>query len=60
LTALAADNKDNPVSGRKQHAVEVKKLSVQQVRLQWKNLISERGGILPITLTGTVSLTTIR
>jgi hypothetical protein len=57
LNALTADQKDNFVFGRKQHAVEVTKLSEHQVRLQWKNLVSERGDVLPITLTGIVSLT---
>lgn len=57
LSALMTDNKDNSVLSRKQRAVEVKKLSSQQVRLQWKNLVSERGDVLPITLTGIVSLT---
>jgi hypothetical protein len=51
------DRKDNFVFGRKQRAVEVKKTSARQIRLQWKNLVSERGDVLPITLTGIVSLT---
>jgi len=47
----------NPVFGQKQHAVEVKKLSDHEIRLQWKNLVSENGGVLPITLTAIVTLT---
>jgi hypothetical protein len=57
LNAPTSDQKDNFVLGRKQRAVEVKKISAQQVRLQWQNLASERGGVLPITLTAIVSLT---
>ncbi|MGH7951495.1 MAG: DUF6259 domain-containing protein [Limisphaerales bacterium] len=57
LNAPLADHKDNFIFGRKQHAIEVKKLSEHQVRLQWKNLVSERGGVLPMTLTAIVSLT---
>ncbi len=58
LNAQSPDGRqDNIVLGQKQRAVEVKKLSSRQVRLQWQNLISERGDILPITLTAIVSLT---
>ena len=57
LNALSADQKDIGVLGQKQHAAEVKKTSDQQLRLQWKDLTSEQGGVLPITLTALVSLT---
>lgn len=57
LNTLTADMKENPVLGRKQHAMEVQKISNQQIRLQWRDLQSERGGVLPITLTATASLT---
>ena len=57
LNVLLPDRKENVVLGQKQRAVEVKKLSAHQVRLQWENLISEQGGVLPITLTAIVSLT---
>jgi hypothetical protein len=57
LNAPLADHKDNFVLGQKQKAVEVRKLSAHQVRLQWKNLVSEHGDVLPITLTAMVSLT---
>lgn len=46
----------NFVLGSKQRAVSVEKISEDQVRLQWKNLISEHGGVLPITFTATVTL----
>ncbi len=48
--------RDNFVLGQKQRAVEVKKLSDHQVRLQWKDLISEHGGVLPMTFTAIVTL----
>jgi Domain of unknown function (DUF6259) len=57
LTALTDDHRDNFVLGQKQKAVEVKKISDHEVRLQWKNLVSESGDVLPMTLTAVVSLT---
>jgi hypothetical protein len=57
LNAPLSDQRDNFVLGQKQRAVEVKKLSDNQVQLQWKNLISEHDGVLPMTLTATVTLT---
>ena len=48
--------RDNFVLGQKQRAVEVKKISDHQVRLQWKDLISEHGGVLPMTFTAIVTL----
>ncbi len=56
LLAPLPNRRDNFVLGQKQRAVEVKKLSDQQVRLQWKNLESEHGGVLPITFTALVTL----
>ena len=57
LNALWPDHKDISVLGSKQHAAEVKKISDHEVRLQWKDLASERGNVLPITLTADVTLT---
>ena len=57
LNVQSADLHNNIVLGQKQRAAEVKKLSSHQIRLQWKNLITERGDTLPITLTAVVSLT---
>lgn len=57
LNAPLANQRDNFVLGQNQKAVEVKKISSHQIQLQWKNLTSEHGGILPITLTALVSLT---
>jgi hypothetical protein len=47
----------NPVLGQKQTAAAVKKISDHEVRLQWKDLKSENGGVLPIAITAVVSLT---
>src|ERR1700733_4495805 len=46
----------NFVLGAKQRAAMVQKTSDNQVRLQWKNLVSEHGGVLPMTFTATVTL----
>ncbi len=46
----------NFVFGQKQKAASVQRLSDSQVRLQWKDLVSEHGGVLPITFTATVTL----
>jgi hypothetical protein len=47
----------NPVLGARQHAAEVKKVSVNKVELRWNDLVSENGGILPMTLAADVTLT---
>jgi hypothetical protein len=57
LFAPLPERRWNPVLGQKQSAAEVKKVSAYKIRLQWKNLISENGGILPMTLTADVTLT---
>lgn len=57
LFAPLPDRRYNPVLGQKQHASEVKKLSAHEVRLVWKNLVSENGGVLPMTLQADVTLT---
>lgn len=46
----------NPVFGQKQRAAEVRKVSDHQVSFQWKNLLDENGGVLPITLSADVTL----
>src|ERR1039457_2873579 len=56
LHAPLPNRRDNFVLGQKQRAVSVEKISASQVRLQWKDLMSEHGGVLPITLTATVTL----
>jgi hypothetical protein len=44
------------VLGSKQRAASVETISNNQVRMQWQDLASEHGGILPITLTAVVTL----
>jgi len=46
----------NFVLGQKQKAASVEKISDSQVRIVWKDLASEHGGVLPITLTAAVTL----
>ncbi|HEV2487653.1 MAG TPA: DUF6259 domain-containing protein [Terracidiphilus sp.] len=46
----------NFVLGQKQKAASVEKIADNQVRLQWKDLLSEHGGVLPITFTATATL----
>ena len=46
----------NFVLGQKQRAVSVEKVSENQVRIVWRDLASEHGGVLPITFTATVTL----
>ena len=46
----------NFVYGQKQKASSVEKISANQVRLQWKDLVSEHGGVLALTFTATVTL----
>jgi hypothetical protein len=47
----------NFVLGQKQKAASVQKISDSQVKLVWKDLQSEHGGVLPITFTAIVTLT---
>ena len=46
----------NFVLGQKQHALKVDKPSENRVEIVWKDLASEHGGVLPITLTATATL----
>lgn len=46
----------NFVLGEKQKAACVEKIADSQVRIVWKDVASEHGGVLPITLTATVTL----
>jgi hypothetical protein len=57
LFAPLPERRWNPVLGQKQSVAKIKKLSEHEVRLQWKNLNSENGGVLPMTLTADVTLT---
>ncbi len=51
---LHAPLPNNFVLGSKQRAVSVEKISTNRVRLRWKDLVSEHGGVLPVTFTATV------
>jgi hypothetical protein len=50
------DRRYNFVFGQKQNADKVEKISESEVRLQWKNLVSEYGGVLQINITANVTL----
>ncbi len=56
LHAPMPDRRDNFVLGEKQRASEVRKISDNTVQLEWKNLVSEHAGVLPITFRATVTL----
>jgi hypothetical protein len=56
LFAPLPQRRYNPVFGQKQHA-RVEKISDHEVRMQWQDLTSENGGVLPLTLSATVTLT---
>lgn len=56
LLAPTPHRRTNYVLGQKQRAASVEKISENQVRLQWKDLVSEHGGVLDVTLTATVTL----
>jgi hypothetical protein len=56
LHAPLPNQRANFVLGQKQRAKSVEKISANQVRIQWKNLMSEHGGVLAMTLTATITL----
>lgn len=56
LLAPLPDRRDNFILGGKQRAKSVEKIGNNQVRMQWSDLLSEHGGVLPITFTATVTL----
>jgi len=56
ILAPLPNQRTNFVLGRRQRAASVEKLAANQVRLKWSNLLSEHGGVLPITFTATVTL----
>jgi hypothetical protein len=47
----------NPVFGQKQHAAEVRKVSDKEIRIRWENLVSENGGVLPMSFAADITLT---
>ena len=56
LHAPLPGRRDNFVLGQKQRAARVEKLSDREVRIEWRNLVSEHGGVLPMTFAATVTL----
>lgn len=56
LLAPMPNRRDNFVLGEKQRAASVEKIAPDHIQLQWKNLVSEHGGVLPITFTADVTL----
>ena len=57
LFAPLPNRRYNPVFGQKQRAAEVTKVSDNEIRIRWENLVSENGGVLPMSLTADVILT---
>ncbi|MGH9654522.1 MAG: hypothetical protein ACRD6B_13785, partial [Bryobacteraceae bacterium] len=55
MLAPLPNRRDNFILGQKQHAVKVEKIG-NRVNLEWNNLLSEHGGVLPIRFTATVTL----
>lgn len=56
LFAPLPERRYNPVFGQKQHVAEIKKVSDNEIKFLWKNLISENGGVLPISLAADITL----
>lgn len=57
LFAPLPERRYNPVLGQKQVAAQIKKRSDHELALQWRNLVSENGGALALSLTADVTLT---
>ncbi len=56
LHAPLPNERYNFVLGQKQRAAAVKKLADNKLLIEWKNLASERGGVLAMAFTATVTL----
>lgn len=56
LHAPLPNQRTNFVFGKKQRAARVEKVSARQVRIEWQNLESEHGGMLPMLLVAIVTL----
>ncbi len=50
------DRQDNFILGQKQRAESVEKISDHEIRIEWKSLLSQHGGVIPITFDATVTL----
>ena len=46
----------NFILGQSQRAARVEKVSDSQIELEWKDPVSEHGGVVPLTFTATVTL----
>lgn len=57
LFAPLPNRRYNPVFGQKQHAAEVTKISDNEIRIRWENLVSENGGVLPMSFASDITLT---
>lgn len=57
LLAPLPGRRDNFVLGKDQRAAQVTKISDQALRIEWENLVSQHGGVLPIELTTSITLT---
>jgi hypothetical protein len=51
-----SDRRYNYVLGQKQKATRVEKISEHELQLEWNNLLSENGGVLPIKVIANVRL----
>lgn len=56
MLAPIPNHRANFVLGQKQKAASVEKISDHEVRLKWKDLASEHGGVLPIAFSAVVTL----
>lgn len=56
LHAPLPNERYNFVLGQKQHATTVRKIADNKLLIEWKNLLSERGGVLNMIFTATVTL----
>ena len=48
--------RDNWILGSMQHGAIVRKVNANKIEIQWRHLISQHAGTLPITFTATVTL----
>lgn len=56
LLAPISGRRDNFVLGPKQVAARAERVSGHEARFEWKNLLSEHGGVLNLTFSATVTL----
>lgn len=56
LHAPLPNRRDNFVLGAKQHAAKVTKVSDREIDFRWERLVSEHGGVLPLTFRAKVTL----